>query len=153
MRPKALHIEIDTAEQSVSRKHIEKLYSSQAFTFPLGIKMRLVRDYRLLMNTHAKAKAASLCTNQQRFLQQMETCISWEIATLNLPDKSLGANLWHLIMNIPDPENPSERLFHAVNKMFHHDGCIFQFHPQKPNSERSCGRTSGVSPRNVGRNY
>ena len=104
MQPKALHIEIDTAEQSVPLKHIEKLYSSQAITFPLGIKMQLVRDYRLLTNSHAKAKAASLCTNQQRFLQQIETCISWEIATLNLLDKILGANLWHLIMNIPDPQ-------------------------------------------------
>jgi len=59
----------------------------------------------------------------------METCISWEIATLDLLDKILGANLRHLIMNIPDPENPSECLFHAVNKMFRHDGYIFQFHP------------------------
>jgi len=59
----------------------------------------------------------------------METCISWEIAMLNLPDKILGANLCHLIMNIPDPEKPSECLFHAVNKMFCHDGYVFWFHP------------------------
>jgi len=130
-QPKALHIEIDTVEQLVSQKHIKKLYLSQATTFPLGIKMQLVRDYCLLTNTHAKAKAAILCTNQQRFLQQMETCISWETAMLNLLDKILGANLHHLIMNIPDPKKPSECLFHAVNKMFQHDGYIFWFHPQK----------------------
>jgi len=72
--PKALHIEINMVEQSASPKHNKKLYSSKATTFPLGTKMWLVRDYCLLTNTHAKAKAASLCTNQHRFLQQMETC-------------------------------------------------------------------------------
>jgi len=134
--PKALHIEIHMAEQSVSQKHIEKLYYSQATTFPLGIKMWQVRDYCLLTNTHVKAKAASLHINQQRFFQQMETCISWEIARLDLPDKILGANLHHLIMNIPDPEKPCECLFHAVNKMFCHDGYIFQFHPHKNQTAR-----------------
>jgi len=59
-RPKALHIEIDKGDPANCRHALEKLYSSAATTFPLGIKMRLVRDQKLLTNMKAKAKAASL---------------------------------------------------------------------------------------------
>ncbi len=41
-RPKALHIEIDKGDSAKCRHALEKLYSSAAITFPLGIKMRLV---------------------------------------------------------------------------------------------------------------
>jgi len=57
---KALHIEIDRVHQTLTRSCIEFLYSSRATVFPLGFKMRLVRDHQLLTNVQAKAKAASL---------------------------------------------------------------------------------------------
>jgi len=66
----------------------------------------------------------------------METCITWELSTLDLVDSTTGANLRQFIMNIPDPERPGERLFHAVNKMLRHDGYIFCFNPNKSQSAR-----------------
>jgi len=39
-------------------------------------------------------------------------------------------------MNIPDPNKPTERLFHAVNKMFRHEGYIFHFNPSKSQCAR-----------------
>jgi len=59
----------------------------------------------------------------------METCSTWEISTLNLPDRQTEANLQQFIMNIPDPAQPATNLFYAVNEMFSKDGHIFQFHP------------------------
>jgi len=64
-----------------------------AMVFPLGIKMRLVRELRLLTNVDAKAKASSLQITQQWFLANMDSCILWEIATLDLADKATKANL------------------------------------------------------------
>ena len=61
---KALHIEIDWVHQMVTWSHIEFLYSLKATVFPLGFKMRLVQDHRLLTNTQAKAKAACLKAHQ-----------------------------------------------------------------------------------------
>jgi len=136
LRPKTLHIKIDKREPVQACQTLERLYSSLAQTFPLGIKMRLVHDHKLLTNTKAKAKAASLWANQEHFLKNMETCISCKIATIDLPDNTIGANLWHLIMNIPNPNKPTECLFHAVNKMFHHDGYIFCFNPSKSQCAR-----------------
>jgi len=63
--PKALHIKIDKGDPAQCHHALEKLYSSSATMFPLGIKMQLVRDHKLLTNTKAKAKANSLRSNQQ----------------------------------------------------------------------------------------
>jgi len=126
---KVLHIEIDWVHQTVTCSRIEHLYLLKATVFPLGFKMHLIHDHQLLTNIQAKAKAASLRGNQARFLSQMETCSTWEIAMLDLYDNQTKANLWQLIMNIPDPLQPICRLFHVVNKMFIRDSYIFQFHP------------------------
>jgi len=89
-----------------------------AMVFPLGIKMRLVRELRLLTNVNAKTKESSLQITQQWFLANMDSCILWEIATLNLADKAMKANLQQLIMVIPNLDWPEHWLFHLVNKMY-----------------------------------
>jgi len=98
--------------------------------------MRLVRELRLLTNADAKTKAARLQTTQQRFLANMDSCMLWEIATLNFADKATKANLRQLIMAIPNPDWPEHWLFHSVNKMYSNSSYIFQFKPAKAQSMR-----------------
>jgi len=93
--------------------------------------MCLVHDLKLLTNTKAKEKAHSLQATQGQFLQQTETCITWEIVTIDLEDKTLCNSLRAILMNIPDPEHLDTKLFHSVNKMFKQDGYIFRFHPSR----------------------
>jgi len=133
---KALHVDVDKAHQGVNRSRLEFLYSSKATVFPLGIKMRFVRDYRLLTNSQAKAKAECLRGHQERFLAQMETCTTWEIANLDLEDHSTEATIRQIIMNIPDPANPVSKLFHSVNKMFNKPDYILRFHPSRSQNAR-----------------
>jgi len=133
---KALLIEIDKVNQGVNRGRIKVLYSSKATVFPLGIKMRFVRDFRLLTNSQAKAKVECLKAHQERFLNQMEMCITCEIAALDLEDHTMEATLRQLIMNIPDPANPASWLFHSVNMMFNQKGSILQFHPSRSQNAR-----------------
>jgi len=133
---KALHVDVDKVHQGVNRSRIEHLYSSTATVFPLGIKMRFVRDLRLLTNSQAKAKAECLRAHQERFLTQMETCTTWEIACLDLEERVTEATLRQLIMNIPDPANPKSRLFHSVNKMFIKSEYILRFHPSRSQNAR-----------------
>jgi len=83
---KALHIKINKADPPAFKARIEALYSSLATTFPLGIKMHLVRDYKLLTNVRAKEKAKCLCSMQEHFLKNSQTCITWELSTINLED-------------------------------------------------------------------
>jgi len=89
-----------------------------------------------LTNADTKAKAASLQTTQQRFLDNMDSFISWELATLKLVDKATQASLRQIIMAIPNPDCPKQRLFHLVNKMYSNNGYIFQFKPTKSQSAR-----------------
>jgi len=79
--------------------------------------MRFIRDFCLLTNSQVKAKAECLKVHQERFLNQMEMCITWEIASLDLEDHATEVALWQLIMNTLDPANPASQLFHSVNKM------------------------------------
>jgi len=72
---------------------------------------------------------ACLKAHQERFLSQMDMCITWEIATLDLEDHSTEATLRQIIMNIPDLANPVSRLFHSVNQMFNKNESILRFHP------------------------
>ncbi len=66
----------------------------------------------------------------------METCSTWEIATLELMDQETQADLCLIIMNVLDPINPKCKLFHAVNKMFIRDGYIVRFHPSRSQQAR-----------------
>jgi len=61
---KALHIEINQVHQTTVCSWIKHLFLSKATVFPLGIKMRLVRDYQILTNAQAKAKADCLQSHQ-----------------------------------------------------------------------------------------
>jgi len=133
---KALHLDINKADPLDYKCHLEALYSSVATTFPLSIKMCLVHDLKLLTNTKAKEKAHSLQATQGQFLQQTETCITWEIVTIDLEDKTLCNSLRAILMNILDPEHLDTKLFHSVNKMFKQDGYIFHFHPSRGQNAR-----------------
>jgi len=128
---KALHLEINQLEPYTLKQWVEAVFSSTVEVFPLDMKMCLVCDARLLTNPMVKAKVMSLRSLQNRFTSQMELCLTWEIATLDLPDKSLQANLRQLILAIPDPNKPHQRLFHSVSKTFTEDRHIFRFHPSK----------------------
>jgi len=131
---KALHIEINKNDPLAFKARIKVLYSSSATTFLLRIKMRLVCDYKQLTNVHAKEKAKCLRSMQERFLKNSQTCITWELSTINLEDRMLWTSLQYVLMNIPDPEKPAELLFHSVSKMVVKDTFIFRFHPRKSQS-------------------
>jgi len=139
---KALHLEINQSEPYASKQWLEAVFLSTVEVFLLDTKMHLVRDARLLTNLTVKVKALSLRALQQRFTSQTESCMTWEIATLDLPEKHLQANLWQLVLAIPDPDKPQQQLFHSVSKTFMEDGHIFSFHPSK--SQHARGVVTGL---------
>jgi len=51
-------------------------------------------------------------------------------------DHSMEATLWQLIINLPDPGNPSSKLFHSVNMMVSKEAAILHFHPSKSQNAR-----------------
>jgi len=131
---KALHIKINKNDPPAYKACIEALYSLSVTTFPLGIKICLVHDYKQLTNIRAKEQAKCLCSMKERFLKNSQMCITWELSTIDLKDWTLCTTLRYVLMNILDPEKPSELLFHAVSNMMAKDTFIFCFHPSKSQS-------------------
>jgi len=139
---KALHLEINQSEPYASKQWLEAVFLSTVEVFLLDTKMHLVQDARLLTNPTVKVKALSLQSLQHRFTSQMESCMTWEIATLDLPEKHLQANLQQLVLAIPDPNKPHQHLFHSISKTFTEDSHIFCFHPSK--SQHAQGMVTGL---------
>jgi len=135
--PKALHLEIDRKDLNSFQPAIEKLYSSASNTFPLGIQMHLVPAYERLTNGRAQEMYRKLQGIQQDFLVNTTTSMTRTIPTLDLADKDTKADLRALLMSIPDPCKPSEKLFYAVNNRGSADGIIFRYYRQKSNNVRA----------------
>jgi len=66
-------------------------------------------------------------------MKQTQTCITWELNTIDLMDKTLQTSLCYILINIPYQDKLSERLFHAISKMNQKDSFFFHFQPQKVN--------------------
>jgi len=79
---------------------------------------------------------------QQRFLIHSQTYVIKEIL-LAAHDKEHKTDLQSILMSIPDPTMPDEKLFHSVNIMLMNDGIIFQFHPC--NSNNACAFVDQLS--------
>jgi len=76
------------------------------------------------------------------FLKNSQTCIAWELSTIDLEGQMLCTSQCYVLMNIPDPEKPAELLFHLVSKMVAKDTFIFRFHPSK--SQSTCEVVAGL---------
>ena len=78
--------------------------------------MCLVPEYQALTNRHAKEMFQHLQVMQQRFLIHSQTYVIKEIL-LAAHDKEHKTDLQSILMSIPDPTMPDEKLFHSVNNM------------------------------------
>jgi len=74
-RVKAIHIEVEKTAPMESCQRIAQLYSSQATTFPLGIKMRLVPEITITSYPACHTNAIKLQSQQAQFLSHTATCL------------------------------------------------------------------------------
>ena len=112
----ATHIEVDATDGKKASRGLARLYGSQSKTFPLGIRMRLVSEFREVKgNTTMMSKHTRLRVRQASFSALISGHPSDDIQLLDYEDG--GITLRSLIMGI-ESRNPSTpgNLFHAVGK-------------------------------------
>ena len=112
----ALHIEVDSKEMKKASKGLNRLYGSKSKKFPLGIRMRLVSEFREVRgNAIMVGKHSRLRVRQASFISLVEGHPSDDIQMLDYEDE--GITLRGLIMDIQsrNPNTPGN-LFHAVGK-------------------------------------
>jgi hypothetical protein len=112
----AIHLEVDSKKEKKARRGINRLYGSQSSKFPLGIRMRLVSEFREVRdNSVMMGKHTRLRVRQASFISLIEGNPSDDILMLDYNDG--GLILRNLIMSIEsrNPETPGN-LFRAVGK-------------------------------------
>ena len=100
-RLKAIHLECDKKDERKARKYLLSVYGSTSTSFPLGIRMRLVAEYRDIKgNPNNLKKVANLRAKQAHFLQAIETEYSDEILNLDVMHSKYRMTLRQMIMDI-----------------------------------------------------
>ena len=114
----ALHIEVASDDGKKASRGLARLYGSKSQAFPLGIRMRLVSEFREVKgNTVMMGKHTRLRVRQSSFLSMTIGHPADDIMLLDFIPKGQKASLRNLIMgiqsqNVDTPGN----LFHAVGK-------------------------------------
>jgi hypothetical protein len=125
----ALHVEAYAPVATSIKADIRRLYGTSATTFPLGIKMRFVPEYRA-GQISLNQKIAVLRNRQERFLALTMSVHYFQTSVLDRTDVAFGEYLTmrNAIMSIVHPQDTNspnpKKLFHAVNPHWHDPNAI-----------------------------
>ena len=114
----SLHLEVATEDSKKATRGLDKLYSRNSRIFPLGIRMRLVSEFRDVKgNVIMMGKHARLRLRQSKFLAMTVGHPADDIMQLDYIPTGQTSTLRSLIMSIQssDAKTPGN-LFHAVGK-------------------------------------
>jgi len=129
-RTKAIHMEVDLNILPEQQNRLERVYSSTAQTFPLGIKMRLIPELGMIVNTDAYENAVQLTNCQARLLAH--TITSRIHSTI--PDPSKPNLVYQTLQDIALPSGMANSfgkpLFHAISPMATKEGYLVRYLPQ-----------------------
>ena len=110
----ATHIEVDAKEAKKASRGLKRIYGSKSTSFPLGIRMRLVSEFREVKgNSSMMGKHTRLRVRQASFSSLIDGYPSDDIQMLDYEDN--GTTLRKMVMSIQsrNPKTPGN-LFHAV---------------------------------------
>ena len=129
-RLKAVHLECAREDERKVKMVLNKHYSSTSTAFPLGIRMRLVPEFREIKGNQVIVnKVANLRAKQAHFLQAITSVSSDDILSLDVITSGSTKSLRELIMEIKAWTNSSSTLFHAVNESWDGTRVVFTFIP------------------------
>ena len=110
----ATHIEVDAKVAKKASRGLKRIYGSKSTLFPLGIRMRLVSEFREVKgNSSMMGKHTRLRVRQASFISLIDGYPSDDIQMLDYEDN--GTTLRKMVMTIQsrNPKTPGN-LFHAI---------------------------------------
>ena len=129
-RLKAVHLECARKDERKAKKELGKLYSSTSTIFPLGIRMRLVAEYKEVKGNIVNIKKhCNLRAKQAHFTKKLGSVFSEDIMNLDVVHSTLGKSLREMIMQIKTWDAQRANMFHAVNLSWKGDKIVFSFPP------------------------
>ena len=137
-RVRAVHIEVDKTKVEAIKPILYRIYGHDSVgPFPSGIKMRLVPEITPLMGLASRAKADKLRNRQANFVQYCMKAVSWEIATLDYVDTTIGHSLRQMIMTVRARNQPNLSLFHSIDAQWQGNGHVVTFVPEFESEART----------------
>jgi len=128
---KAIHVEVDSSTSPSQLKCLEKVYATEAKTFPLGIKMRLVSPCKTGTHNVQPTPVGQLICLQARFLKYTETS---RISQVNSDVMAQKCPLYDTLRAMKPPpslaKQPSTPLFHAISPTATNDGYLVRYLPR-----------------------
>jgi len=113
------------------KKCIERIYTTTAPTFPLGIKMRLVPEIQEVTNPETLAKVVQLHALQERFLASTETRRIYEgECAMDHHTPNLVDTLRAMTISSWQANKQAQPLFHAISPMVTKGGYLVRYLPQ-----------------------
>lgn len=110
----ATHIEVEAKVAKKASRGLKRIYGSKSTLFPLGIRMRLVSEFREVKgNSSMMGKHTRLRVRQASFISLIDGYPSDDIQMLDYEDN--GTTLRKMVMTIQsrNPKTPGN-LFHAI---------------------------------------
>ena len=127
---RAMGIECDANYEESAKAQLIKLYQSSSSNWPLGIKLRYMRDVRFLCGTDALSKTIHLLGKHDRFQNGICSQRTKDILELDFVNSKVKKSLREILMKIKSTKRPSSSLFHSVDPLWNNrDIHIFTFLP------------------------
>ena len=136
-RLKGVHLETAKIDEKKVKKQLKILYGSKSTYFPLGIRMRLVAEYRDVKgNANNIKKVSNLRAKQTHFAAALQDAPTDDIMNIDVQHSVLKNSLREIIMNIKTWDERKTNLFHGVDKAWRGNKIIFRFIPSHANAAR-----------------
>ena len=130
LRLKAIHLECDKKVEKLIKRRLSVFYSSSSKEFPLGIRMRLVPEFKEIKgNLKIVSKVANLRAKQAHFLKAIVNISSEDILSLDAKTSASPKTLRERIMGIKSWTDGTSTLFHAVNESWDGNRVVFTCTP------------------------
>ena len=115
---KAMGIECDTRYEDHVKSCLIELYHSKRINWPLGIKLRYMRDPRFLCGAQALNKTKHLLSRHERFQDGIIVRRTRDIASLDIEDIQYGKSLRMIMRNMKSTTKPTMSVFHSIDPSF-----------------------------------
>ena len=115
---RAMGIERDATKEGLVKRQLIKLYNSKSTSWPLGVKLRYMRDPRFLCGSMAIVKLKHLLGRHERFQNGIGSMRTNDISSLDRKDNTTGKSLRMVLMAIRSHKIPSVGLFHSIDPIY-----------------------------------
>jgi len=110
---------VDSKDAIYTYKQLATLYSADAQSFPLGLKMQLVQTTYFKTRQMATARSIRLLELQQSFLSMTKTLRTPTVNNYLLPQQALD-----ILLQLTHPTKPALHAFHAISPLLNARGYI-----------------------------